>query len=60
MGYLAGICDDLLEAFFPDEFKHASTALAVDWTDAGTFSLAWLMSSSRVCSRSKVSFPSVA
>ena len=33
---LAGICDDLLEAFFPDEFKRASIALAVDWTDAGT------------------------
>src|SRR6202035_2123599 len=30
---LARICDDLLEASIPDEFKHASTALAVDWTD---------------------------
>jgi hypothetical protein len=36
---LAGICDDMLEASIPDEFKHASTALAADWTDAGTFSL---------------------
>ncbi len=35
---LAGICDDLLEASIPDEFKHASSALAVDWTDVETFS----------------------
>jgi hypothetical protein len=35
---LAGICDQLLEASIPDEFNHASTALAVDWTDVGTFS----------------------
>jgi hypothetical protein len=35
---LASICDDLLEASIPDEFKHASTALAVDWTDVETFS----------------------
>jgi hypothetical protein len=35
---LAGICDDLLEASIPDEFKHASTSLAVDWTDLETFS----------------------
>jgi hypothetical protein len=35
---LAGICDQLLEASIPDEFKHASTALAVDWTDVETFS----------------------
>ena len=34
---LARICDDLLEASIPDEFKHASTALAVDWTDVETF-----------------------
>ena len=34
----ARICDDLLEACIPDEFKHASTALAVDWTDVETFS----------------------
>jgi hypothetical protein len=35
---LTGICNDLLEASIPDEFKHASTALAVDWTDVETFS----------------------
>ena len=35
---LAVICDDLLEASIPDEHKHASTALAVDWTDVETFS----------------------
>jgi len=35
---LQRICDDLLEASIPEEFKHASSALAVDWTDAETFS----------------------
>ena len=35
---LAAICDDLLEASIPDQFKDASTALAVDWTDVETFS----------------------
>ena len=35
---LAVMCDDLPEASIPDEHKHASTALAVDWTDAETFS----------------------
>ena len=35
---LQQICDDLLEASIPDEHKHASTALAVDWTDVETFS----------------------
>ena len=35
---LAGICDDLLEASIPDESRHASSALAVDWTDMETFS----------------------
>jgi hypothetical protein len=35
---LAGICDDLLEASIPGQHKDASTALAVDWTDAETFS----------------------
>jgi hypothetical protein len=35
---LAGICDDLLEASIPDEFKDASRSLAVDWTDLETFS----------------------
>ena len=34
---LAVICDDLLEASIPEEHKHASTALAVDWTDVETF-----------------------
>jgi len=37
-GRLQRICDDLLEASIPEEFKHASTALAVDWTDLETFS----------------------
>ena len=35
---LAVICDHLLEASIPQEHKHASTALAVDWTDVETFS----------------------
>jgi hypothetical protein len=35
---LAGICDDLLEASVPDEFKAASTSLAVDWTGLESFS----------------------
>jgi hypothetical protein len=35
---LASICDDLLEASIPPEYKAASTALAVDWTDLETFS----------------------
>ena len=35
---LARICDDLLEASIPGQFKDASTSLAVDWTDAETFS----------------------
>jgi hypothetical protein len=35
---LARICDDLLEASIPDQFKRASSALAVDWTDMETFS----------------------
>jgi hypothetical protein len=35
---LTGICDDLLEASIPDQFKDASTSLAVDWTDLETFS----------------------
>jgi len=35
---LAVICDDLLEASIPGQFKDASTALAVDWTDVETFS----------------------
>ena len=35
---LQAICDDLLEASIPEEFKDASTSLAVDWTDLETFS----------------------
>jgi hypothetical protein len=35
---LAVICGHLLEASIPGEHKHASTALAVDWTDVETFS----------------------
>jgi hypothetical protein len=35
---LQRICDDLLEASIPDEFKDASSALAADWTDMETFS----------------------
>jgi hypothetical protein len=35
---LARICDDLLEASVPEEFKDASASLAVDWTDLETFS----------------------
>ena len=35
---LAAICDDLLEASIPGQFKDASTSLAVDWTDVETFS----------------------
>ena len=37
-GRLQRICDDLLEASVPEEFKDASTSLAVDWTDLETFS----------------------
>jgi hypothetical protein len=37
-GALAGICDDLLEASIPGEFRDASRSLAVDWTDLETFS----------------------
>ena len=35
---LAGICDDLLEASVPGDFKDASSSLAVDWTDLESFS----------------------
>jgi len=35
---LQGICDDLLEASVPEQFKDASTSLAVDWTDLESFS----------------------
>ena len=37
-GPLQRICDALLEASIPDQFKRASSALAVDWTDMETFS----------------------
>jgi hypothetical protein len=37
-GDLAGICDDLLEASVPQEFKDVSASLAVDWTDLESFS----------------------
>jgi len=37
-GQLQGICDKLLEASVPDQFKGASTSLAVDWTDLESFS----------------------
>jgi hypothetical protein len=35
---LAGICDGLLEASVPSQFKDASRSLAVDWTDLESFS----------------------
>jgi len=35
---LQRICDDLLEASVPEEFKHASSSLAVDWSDLESFS----------------------
>jgi hypothetical protein len=37
-GPLQGICDTLLEASIPGQFKGASTSLAVDWTDLESFS----------------------
>jgi hypothetical protein len=37
-GPLQSICDDLLEASIPAQFKDASTSLAVDWTDMESFS----------------------
>jgi hypothetical protein len=37
-GPLQGIGDGLLEASVPEEFKDASTSLAVDWTDLESFS----------------------
>jgi hypothetical protein len=36
--WLQRLCDDLLEASIPGQFKDASTSLAVDWTDVETFS----------------------
>ena len=35
---LAAICNDLLEASIPGQYKQASSSLAVDWTDVETFS----------------------
>jgi len=35
---LAAVCDDLLEASIPGQYKDASTALAADWTDTETWS----------------------
>jgi len=35
---LQAVCDDLLEASIPEEFKDASTSLAADWTDMESFS----------------------
>jgi hypothetical protein len=35
---LQDICDALLEASFPDQFKDATASLAVDWTDLESFS----------------------
>ena len=35
---LQAVCDDLLEASVPGEFRDASTSLAVDWTDLESFS----------------------
>jgi hypothetical protein len=35
---LQAICDDLLEASVPEQFKHASGSLAVDWTGLESFS----------------------
>jgi hypothetical protein len=37
-GRLQRICDDLLEASVPEQFKDASRSLAVDWTDLESFS----------------------
>jgi hypothetical protein len=37
-GRLQSVCDDLLEASVPEDFKDASSSLAVDWTDLESFS----------------------
>ena len=37
-GPLQRVCDDLLEASIPEEFKDGSRSLAVDWTDLESFS----------------------
>ena len=36
-GPLQRVCDALLEASVPEQFKDASTSLAVDWTDLESF-----------------------
>jgi hypothetical protein len=35
---LQAVCDGLLEASIPADLQHASTSLAVDWTDLASFS----------------------
>ncbi len=35
---LQAVCDDLLEESVPEQFKHASSSLAVDWTGLESFS----------------------
>jgi hypothetical protein len=37
-GPLQRVCDDLLEAGIPQDYKDASASLAVDWTDLESFS----------------------
>jgi hypothetical protein len=37
-GLLQRVCDDLLEASIPAQYKDASASLAVDWTDLESFS----------------------
>ena len=37
-GPMQRVCDDLLEASIPEEFKYVSASLAVDWTDLESFS----------------------
>ena len=37
-GPLQAVCDDLLEASIPEQFKDGSRSLAVDWTDLESFS----------------------
>lgn len=34
---LAAVCDALMEASVPEHYKHASTSLAIDWTDHETW-----------------------
>jgi hypothetical protein len=37
-GRLQAVCDGLLEASIPEEFRNGSRSLAVDWTDLDSFS----------------------